>query len=389
MKYSNNSGWRRVSADDSRPSCNPCGKPCPPPPIYITCRPCGSPTPECPPFPTVRCEGGVAVFSSVSEPLSLSPQTVDNVFSTNDGPAPYTPISAEFVGAQQALYDLREETANLEKRLTFTLRPSIRLSYNDGRGVTRTKFIIFPLDFEHSFSAPTTIPGLRYHAELSGGTITGLSFSGNTLNFTPEGLTLKFIAYSEARRFSVIKDHNCDNPPSAPPTECISMQSLKFICTMASNTFYQNSTTPYNPSASPPDQVVSLTPLDTAPNILSAQSQYDGSLYLEMSFPATLVMRDSTGATFSQETLIYTSVLLKEPLLEAGDTLIVDLRARITYGPYVSGNTLFAYISVSTGGIMALSGQPVRVLTTSVVDCGPFEPGAYCEKVEIEPTTAP
>ncbi len=376
------------------PTCDPCCPPapchnhCPPPCPTGPAHPCptGPTEPVCPDLPNIKCTHGLTVYLNTTEVATNVPITIPNGFNPNDGTAPWTITQAEFTGTQQTIYNLQDNTTAQGREMTATVKPTVLVSYLDGSGANRTKLVNFPVAVSQQFAMQNPADQVAYHVELlPGGTITNPTNTDGAISFTAS-YTLRILAYSDSpANFPIVQGYTCEAPPPCVPIECVNIAIIDYYCEpLIYSSLYGN--IPYTQVGTPPNQPVSITPIGSVPNVISTSGD-SAQLSMALSFPATLVLRDSTNANFTQDVLVYSYLDLSGVPTTSNNTLIVDLKAAYMSTPSNRGSSFSTYVAQITGRVMVLE-PPAQVPVTSIVDCGECLTADNCY-VGIEPTTAP
>ncbi len=354
------------------PPCPPCS-PCPPCPIFPPCPPC--PTPE---NPAVACTGGLPGFLDASQAVSNLPVNLVNAFNLNDGPPPYTALSAEFIlGNQQAIFNLEViDIPPAPYQMRGEIRPTVMLLYRDGTGATRSKFIYFPVAVSQSFPRPAAPDGFDFFISLQSGAITGLTVSGNTLSFTADFIMDILGFANQPQHFAVLPDYSCEAPPVSYPTLCVSMVGLRSFCNVGPGAFFAG-IVPFQRIGTPPFSSISLEILPTLPNVLIAANAFEG-IDMQLSFPALLRYVDVTGTPFVQSVFIIGSLSLAGPTLGPDEVVYADLRVINTSQPIFTGTALVVSVVSITGSITIMRNHAAQTLVTPLVSCGPFPADGVC-----------
>ncbi len=363
-----------------RPCCPPVGGlPCtacparPPCPVCPPCPPC--PTPE---NPAVACTGGLPGFLDASQTVSDLPVTLVNAFNLNDGPPPYTALSAEFIlDNQQAIFNLEViDIPPAPYQMRGDIRPTVMLLYRDGTGATRSKLINFLVPVNQSFPRSTVSAGFDFFVSVQSGTITGLSVSGNSLTFTAS-LTLDILGFAnQPQHFAVLPDFSCEAPPSSYPTMCVSMIGLRSVCNVEPGAFMAG-IIPFQRVGTPPYRSFSVEILPILPNVLIAANSFQG-IDMQLSFPAILRFTDVTDQQFEQSVFVIGSLSLIGPTLETGEVVFADLRVINTSPPIFTGAALIINIVSIAGSITIMRDHAEQTLVTPLVSCGPFPTDGVC-----------
>ncbi len=359
-------------------SCRPCcgcpGLPCGPQGCCNFTPP--QPCPPCPPpvFPPVACTDALRVFLSVTQTVANAAIIVPDGFNPNDGPPPYTVLSADLVGSQQAVTNLQVSSVSpAQSRVSAQVRPTVLIEYRDGANATRTKFIDFPVAIIQTYATPDAGDPLAFFVALRpGGTITGLSGTGNSITFTAN-LSLFVAGYvNEPERLAVLPGFTCAAPPPGYPAECGTILRLRSACNARAELLTTFVTSiPFRQLGTPPFTAVTVALVDSMPNILVAEPDA-GLMSLQLSFPAVLSYTDSTNTLYTQDVLVYTSVQIEGVAVAPEDLLIADLRIGRMSTPIFAGTFFITNIEAIAGLVMVVANQTERVLTTQLVDCGAF-----------------
>ncbi len=360
--------------------------------------PCGSqsfcpPCPPCPPSPTPDFPRTVctAAFESLSnQPLATpsTPVTIPNAFNPNDGPGPYTLLSAAFFDLQLPLEGLQFSPlgGNLYT-LSAQIRPMILVTYLDVNSLQRAKLIPAPLALSGTVTAAQDPGTVDWWAFLDSGSITSPVLAGNSLTFTAQA-NLQVIALPPApSNYAVLQDYTCAQVPPVNAL-CRSLFLLDSYCTISTAVPGNAQTViPFVPLGTAPFSNPSAQPTGGDPYLLRATALPSDVTILDLAFPVTLTYTDGTGQTQSQATFLFMTIQLLGVADVPSARILADLEIfnLSLPGGTITTNSIIPFFFSLSGTIAVVEREPRQVLTTDAVECGPIL-ASLCTGIFLPPT---
>lgn len=366
-------------------SCRQCNSPClciPGYPPDMPCPPC--PIPE---FPSVVCTAAFESFADQSIQTPASSVNIPNAFNTNDGPAPYTVLSAAFMNLQLPLASLSfTPLGNNTYTLAANISPMVQVTYLDGNSTQRAKFVQAPLNLTAAVISPVDPSAVDWWAFMESGSISNPVASGTALSFTAIA-SLNILAIPPAPgNYAVLQDFSCAQP--APVTAiCRNIYDLAGYCQVS--TAVPSSVPmaiPYVPLGPAPYSNPSVLPIDSPPYVLRALPQPGGVMLTDLAFPVTLNYSDGNTQLQTQSTFLFMTLLFQGLADEPNTHIIADLAVSniLLSGGTFTGPVLSPLFLLLEGTIAVINSRR-EVLTTSAVLCGPL-PVSTCQPIFIPPT---
>lgn len=348
----------------SRCSPRPPFPPRPPRPPIPPCPPC----PECPPnpdTPDVLCTPGRTQY--LNEPLNYSGAgSISNAFNTNDGPSPYTIVSATFTGLQQAITNL-QVTSSIEDtyQVTGDIDTTIIVTYLDGNSVRRQKFLNMSLPFATTLNTEDDVSDITFYDLLRTASLSNPVLTGNTLTFTYT-LETSLIGVGHLRNFAMVQNYTCAiPPPSYLPTQCVTFLESESLCVISENGYV--GTMPYVPIGTAPYTFSNIVVLG-GPNLLSTSVNGTVTTF-NMSFPVSFTLTSSDSIVTQERSEVYLFFYLFNISKPVDAQFLLDLVPQISF---ISAGTTSAtvFISSLTGSINVVDVDPTTGLDALFVTCG-------------------
>ncbi len=398
------------------PICPPvCGPACPPicppiyPPIYppicppcppqqfpvVVCGPACPPIyppicPPCPPqqFPVVVCTPGFESFSAQSAQTAVTPVSIPNAFNTNDGPAPYTVLQAEFIDLQLPLSNLLFTPQGCNNFiLSAAVLPMVLVRYLDGNSTQRTKFVQAPLQLFTPVTVTANPNAVNWWAFMTSGSISNPILSGTTLSFTASG-NFDIIGISDDLvNSAVLRDFT--SAQQAPITaDCHSIyEPLSFCQISATIPGSSQIAIPFAPLGPAPYSAPTATSLGGQPYVLRVVNQSDNSAILDLAFPIILIYQDSSAQLQTQMTFLFMTLVVRGVASTPNARIIANLTlSNIQLSPQSFTTSPLSIQSLTLTGYIAAIGSRRNVLTTDIVQCGAVPAASTCQPILPPPT---
>ncbi len=366
-----------------------CYNPCPAPAFFCSCQPINcccrncNPVPE---FPTVVC---TPAFESFSDQLLQVPDTavvIPNAFNSNDGPAPYTVLSAAFMDLQLPLQGTTfTPLGGNDYALFSTIAPMVQVAYRDGNGSQRAKIVQATMQLTGTVTSPVAPSNVIWWAFMESGSISNPLLSGTTLRFTAAAAIDVIAIPSLPHNFGVLQDYTCSQAPPVQ-AQCRELYPLESYCrqsSVVSGSPLQS--IPFAPLGPTPYSNPSVVSQGGQPYVLRVVSQAVNVTLIDLAFPVLLSYTDGSGQVQRQSTFLFMSLLISDVANVPYTRIIADLSiSNVILPSTVTPPALMVYSVMLTGSISAIDDK-IDVLTTDAVECGDV-PVSVCNTLRPAPT---
>lgn len=343
------------------PCCDPCPKPCP--------GPHPGPLPEpCCDLSKIKIECTPAYELYFKENIDYSDYAdITEAFNINNGNPPYTVISAEFTGIQQAIYDLQIlPLGNGEYQFKGLIKPYLIIDYKDNSGITKNKFLSIDIIIDHIAYIGDSVNDIDVYSILKSGNVYDLSYASdsNTLSLRYELQTELYAIKNEPEKFAVLsKNKNCKEIE----TEEISILKLNTACYANTSVIASDTVVPFNRIENGSYQILDFKFLPVKPNLINIQKNAN-NVALNISFPVEFTLLFGTVES-KQESALFVTIIMNNYNYITNSQFLLSLSAELLQNPRAFENIIQAPIIIE-GIVNNVNPDIKEIQTVDFVDCG-------------------
>ncbi len=306
---------------------------------------------------------------------------IPRAFSTNDGNGPYTVLSAEFTGIQQAVYDL--DVAPLGEgryRIRGLFKPYLIVNYQDGNGTERSKFLFVNVAFDENVYVTDDITDIDIYSLFKSGIASNLLYDAeiNTLTLNYELQTLLLGIKADPEKFGVVGDRGHCRSLGIREHRILKLNTL---CHADTAVLSSAASIPFSAMGTAPYTLSNFEFARVKPNLL-AITKNAVNLVMNLSFPVDFTLTSSDGVVTEQTSALFVMLMMNSQSDLEGSQYLLNLIPELISQPVVSGNVIRASVKIQ-GSVSNVETAPVQVKAAAAVDCGPVS----CCNCDITGTT--